>query len=318
MQVDLPIEQLRSYQYPVAEPADFDEFWAETFRVHGSAALDVRLQHVDSEMRTIESVDVTYAGYDGSDVRAWLLRPLGVHGPLPVVVEYLGYGGGRGLPVESLAYSSAGFAHLMLDTRGQGSTWRAGDTADPFGSGPAIPGFMTKGLLDRDSYYYRRLYVDACRLVDVARSLDDVDPSRITVTGRSQGGALSLVVAALRDDIALAVPHVPFLCAFQRALQITDREPFAEILRWLATHRLDAEAALATLNYFDGVSFARRATCPGLFSVGLQDLVSPPSTVFAAHNAFGGPRDITVWQYNGHEGGGPEDLLRTIRAVRAL
>jgi cephalosporin-C deacetylase len=318
MQVDLPLEQLRSYQYPVAEPADFDEFWAETFRVHGSAALDVRMQNVDSEMRTIESFDVTYAGYDGTDVRAWLLRPLGVDGPLPVVVEYLGYGGGRGLPVESLAYSSAGFAHLMLDTRGQGSTWRAGDTADPFGSGPAIPGFMTKGLLDRDSYYYRRLYVDACRLVDVARSLDNVDLSRITVTGRSQGGALSLVVAALRDDIALAVPHVPFLCAFQRALQITDREPFAEILRWLATHRLDAEAALATLTYFDAVSFARRATCPGLFSVGLQDLVSPPSTVFAAHNAFGGPRDMTVWRYNGHEGGGPEDLLRTIRAVRAL
>ncbi len=177
---------------------------------------------------------------------------------------------------------------------------------------------MTRGLLDRDTYYYRRLYVDAYRLVDVAKGLDGVDASRITVTGRSQGGALSLVAAGLRDDIALAVPHVPFLCAFQRALQVTDRDPFGEILRWLTTHRLEADQALATLGYFDGVSFARRATCPATFSVGLRDLVSPPSTVYAAHNVYGGPRDMTVWQFNGHEAGGPEDLLRTIRAVRAL
>ncbi|MCU1658165.1 MAG: Cephalosporin-C deacetylase [Pseudonocardiales bacterium] len=318
MRVDLPLEQLRTYSYALEEPDDFDEFWRATIREHASGPLNIRQQQVDCGLRTIDAVDLTYAGYAGSDVRAWVLRPSGHAGRLPVIVEYPAYGSGRGLPVESLAYASAGFVHVLLDARGQGSITRAGDTPDGFGSAPAVPGFMTRGLLDREEYYFRRLYVDAYRLIDVVQHLDGVDTDRITVTGRSQGGALCLVAAGLRDDIALAVPHVPFLCAFQRALEITDRDPFDEIGRWLATHRTMADEALATLRYFDGVSFAQRATCPARFCVGLHDLVSPPSTVFAAYNAYSGPRDMTVWRYNGHEAGGPQDLLRTIAAARSL
>src|SRR5262249_42180991 len=145
-----------------------------------------------------------------------------------------------------------------------------------------------------------------------------VDEARVVVTGRSQGGAMSLVAAGLRTDVALAVPHVPFLCAFQRALRVSDREPFAELGRWLGTHRQAADEALNTLRYFEGVALPRRASCPASFSVALNDLVSPPSTVFAAHNAYGGPAEMTVWAFNGHEAGGPEDELRTIRAVHAL
>ncbi len=49
-----------------------------------------------------------------------------------------------------------------------------------------------------------------------------------------------------------------------------------------------------------------------------MDGVCPPSTVYAAFNAYQGPKDITVWPYNNHEGGGPEDQLRTIRVLREL
>ncbi|MET0133569.1 MAG: acetylxylan esterase, partial [Kibdelosporangium sp.] len=211
-----------------------------------------------------------------------------------------------------------GFAHVIMDTRGQGSTWRTGDTADPVGSAPAIPGYLTRGLLDRDEYYYRRLYTDAYRLVDVVREHEAVDASRIVVTGRSQGGGLSLVVAGLRDDIALAVPHVPFMCALERALRMTEENPYGELARWMATHRDRVDEAFATLDYFDGVFFARRARCRGSFSVALNDPITPPSTVYAAHNEYGGPAEMTVWRYNAHEAGGPHDQLRTIRAAREL
>jgi cephalosporin-C deacetylase len=126
------------------------------------------------------------------------------------------------------------------------------------------------------------------------------------------------VVAGLRDDIAAAVPHVPFLCAFKRATAITDREPFAEIVRWCAIHRTRVDEAFRTLSYFDGTAFAARSRCPGSFSVALMDGVCPPSTVFAAYNVYGGDKEIAVWPYNDHEGGGPEDQLRTIRTVRRL
>jgi cephalosporin-C deacetylase len=40
-----------------------------------------------------------------------------------------------------------------------------------------------------------------------------------------------------------------------------------------------------------------------LFSVALQDDVCPPSTVYAAYNAYGGPRQIIEYPFNDHEGG---------------
>jgi cephalosporin-C deacetylase len=318
MQVDLPFDQLQAYEYPHPEPADFDAFWAKTLDEHVDVPLDARFESVDAALQTIETIDVTFRGYGGTDVKGWLLLPAHRDRSLPLVVEYLGYGSGRGLPVESLGYSSAGFAHAILDTRGQGSTSRTGHTPDPFGSAPSVPGFLTRGILTREDYYYRRLYTDAYRFVDVIKSHDAIDPTRITVTGRSQGAALSLVAAALRSDVALAVPHVAFLCAFQRAVQMTDHNPYGELVRWMATHRTDVDRAFETLAYFDAVSFARRATCPAKFSVALRDLVSPPSTVYAAYNAYGGPKDMTIWRFNGHEAGGPEDTLRTIRAIREL
>jgi Acetyl xylan esterase (AXE1) len=92
-------------------------------------------------LSTVESFDVSFAGYGGQPVRGWLLLPAVRNGRLPCVVEYLGYGAGRGLPLDWLIWSSVGFAHVVMDTRGQGSAWRAGDTPDLVdgGSDPAVP-----------------------------------------------------------------------------------------------------------------------------------------------------------------------------------
>ena len=205
--------------------------------------------------------------------------------PLPGVVEYIGYGGGRGFPHEWLAFPSAGFAYLVMDTRGQGSVWRRGDTAD-IGSGanPATPGFMTQGILDRQTYYYRRLYTDAVRAVEAIRSRADVDGERIAVTGASQGGGMSIAVAGLLPDVQVCLADVPFLQHFRRALDITPKDPYPEIARYLQIHRDKIEAVFHTLSYFDGMHFAARMRARALYSVGLMDTICPPSTVYASYN----------------------------------
>ena len=120
----------------------------------------------------IDVFDVTFPGYGGEPVKAWLSVPHGASGPLPAVVEYNGYGGGRGLPHERLTWAAAGYAHLFMDTRGQGSGWGSGgETPDPHGSGPAAPGFMTRGIDSPSQYYYRRVFTDAVRAVDAVRTL---------------------------------------------------------------------------------------------------------------------------------------------------
>jgi cephalosporin-C deacetylase len=318
MYVDLDGENLRNYQSGQENPADFDEFWKNTLSEARGFDIDVALVPVATGLVTVDVWDVTFSGFGGNRIRGWLRVPVGATGPLPTVVQFVGYGGGRGRATESLLWSAAGYAHFHMDTRGQGSTWSVGDTPDPQGSGPHHPGFVTKGIDSRESYYYRRLFTDAVRAIDAARGLPQVDASRVAVVGASQGGGIALAVAGLVPDLAAVAAFVPFLCDFPRATTITDADPYKEVGRYLATHRESVAAVQHTLAYFDGVNFARRASAPAWFSAGLMDAVCPPSTVFGAYNAYAGPKHISVWDYNGHEGGGPLDESVALNAFAGV
>ncbi len=299
---DLPLAELREFSPLVAEPADFDDFWASTLEESRAAGGPVSLVDAITPVTRLIVGDLTFPGFAGEGVRAWVTRPPG--NTLGTIIEYQGYGGGRGLPHERLHWAAAGYVHILMDTRGQGGTWgTGGDTPDPHGSGPAAPGVMTRGIASPRDYYYRRLFTDAVRLVDAARELPFVDPDRIAVTGGSQGGGVALAVGGLVPGLRAVMPDVPFLCNFRRSVELTPSDPFAEIARYLAVHRDRTERVFETLSYFDGVNFARRATARALFSVALMDQTVLPSSVFSAFNAYAAPAEIEVYEFNGHEGG---------------
>ena len=311
---DLPLEALWEYRPQLSEPEDLMPFWEETLSQAREASSPLlSLERVDNGLTLIDTWDVTFAGHDGSPVRAWYQRPAGAQADLPVVVEYLGYGGGRGEPLERLAFSAAGYGHLVMDTRGQGSTWGAGGhTADPAGSGPAASGVMTRGVASPHTSYLTRLFTDAVRGAD----------GRIALTGNSQGGGLALGTAGLVPDVDALAANVPFLTHMRRAVQITDADPYQEIVRYLAVHRDLEEQTFATLAYVDALHLGRRATAPAMFSVALRDVICPPSTVFAAYNHYGSAtdadpaREMVVYPYNNHEGGGPTQQRRQLDWLR--
>jgi cephalosporin-C deacetylase len=317
LRFDLPLEQLTEYRPERKEPPDFDRFWSETLSDARRHPLQATFEPVDVGLSTLQTFDVTFAGYGGQPVRGWLLLPAEHEGHLPCVVEYIGYGGGRGLPLDWLTWASVGYAHLVMDTRGQGSAYRAGDTPDQVegGSDPAFPGYMTRGITNPTTYYYRRVFTDAVRAVETAREHPAVDPARVAVTGASQGGGISIAVAGLVPDLVASLPDVPFLCHYRRATEITDSAPYSEIVGYLRVHRDKVERVFDTLSYFDGLNFATRAGCATLFSVGLMDPICPPSTVFAAYNYWAGQKDIRVWPYNLHNGG---ETFQTVEKIRFL
>jgi cephalosporin-C deacetylase len=316
---DLPLEQLKIYRPERSEPVDFDTFWQQTLDGARQYPLNAVFEPVDTGMSLIDVWDVTFAGYSGQPIKGWYLRPAGTSSPLPCVVEFIGYGGGRGYPVEWLAWPAIGYATFIMDTRGQGTAWRKGDTPDiPDGANPHYPGFMTQGILSPETYYYRRVFTDAARAIEAARSREDVDSQRIALTGGSQGGGITIAAAALVPDVQAMLPDVPFLCHFRRAIDLVNTYPYHEIVHFLRQHRTSEAQVLATLDYFDGVNFASRIRARALFSTGLMDEVCPPSTVFAAYNWLDSEKAITVYKYNQHEGGGTAHFLAKQAFLRDL
>ncbi|GAB3810846.1 cephalosporin-C deacetylase [Tessaracoccus terricola] len=308
---DLPLADLREFRPDVAQPADFDEFWTTTLAEARAVGGETVLTPADTPINQLVIEDLTFPGFNGEPIRAWVTRPR-TDTPLPAVVEYIGYNGGRGLPGERLQWAAAGYVHVFMDTRGQGSgSGSGGDTPDPYGSEGSVAGWMTRGISNPGTYFYRRVFTDGVRLVDAVKQLPFVDASRISVTGGSQGGGITLAVAALSQDVFAAMPDVPFLSHFQRSVELTPQLPFTEITHYLSVHRDQDDVVFNTLSYFDGVNFARRIEVPSLFSVALMDPIVLPSTVFAAYNHLASQdKDITVWKYNGHEGGQLHQWLR--------
>lgn len=314
---DLPQSQLETYRSSAKAPADFDTFWTATLSEARSFTLDPIFERTDHGLDLFETYDVTFSGFGGHRVRGWYIKPAG-RAVDRCVVKYIGYGGGRDLPHPHLLWPATGRAVLVCDTRGQGSTWGVSDTPDPVGSDPAHPGSMTRGVLDPRTYYYRRVFTDAVRAVEAARSRAEIDPDKVAVAGGSQGGGISLAVAGLDPRVYAAMPDVPFLCDFPRAVGLTTRDPYGEIVRYLVAHRGKVEQAFRTLNYFDGVHFAARAKASALFSVALMDDICPPSTVYGAYNAYAGKKSIESYMFNNHEGGGTAQELRQIEWLAAL
>ena len=316
--VDMPQHELDHYRPQRGEPGDFDAFWTATLAAARAFPLDARFEPVKTHLSAVEVEDVTFNGFAGQPIKGWLLRHASATGPLPAIVEYVGYGGGRGLPHERLVWASAGYAHLVMDTRGQGSAWQSGDTPDDGPAGNSHPGFATRGVLNPDTYYYRRLYTDAVRAVEAARAHPLVDPARVLVAGGSQGGGTAIATAGLVGDLAGVIADVPFMQHIRHATQITDGYPYKEIAEFCKVHRDKIERVFTTLSYVDGVNFAARATAPALYSVALMDDICPPSTVYASYNHYAGPKEIEVYPYNGHEGGGAYQVARALEFARSV
>jgi cephalosporin-C deacetylase len=314
-QFDLSPTELVDYDPRLPAPAELSAFWDQTLAETRHHELGPERRAVSTPLVAVETFDVSWRGFGGDRIRGWLhlpAAPVRAPGRLPAVVQLQGYNGGRGLAFEHVFWATAGYAQLVVDTRGQGSGWTVGDTADPAGSGPAQPGYLTRGIADPATYYYRRAYADVVRAVEFMRGVDEVDAGAVAVTGASQGGGLSLAVAALCPDVVAVMPDVPFLCDFRRAMQVAPGEPYGELVRYLAAHRDHEATVFETLAYFDGAVLARRASAPALFSVALMDETCPPSTVYAAFNAYAGPKEIVAYPYNDHEGGEVFHLERQV------
>jgi cephalosporin-C deacetylase len=289
----------------VGRPADFDAFWRETLAAAERIPLNPTFAR--NELRCSDEVDVydvRYDSLDGVRVSAWYCVPRNATGPLPGLILPPGYIQDPPIPKD---WAARGYAALFPAPRGKVRS------REQFDAG--YPGLLTHNIVDRNTYGYRGFYVDTLRAIDVLKGRSEVDAARIGVYGSSQGGALAIVLPALRpDDIVAAAAGVPYLTDYLGAAELTRTYPFHEINDYLQLYPQRRAAVKETLAYFDCLNFAPQVRCPIVVSLGTQDNIVPPETCRAAFDALGSS-EKTLYCYGncGHDGGmsmGFTDLVR--------
>ncbi len=276
----------------VPRPADFDEFWDSALAEARHFGLNETISedHLRSNDRAIV-YRVSFTSLERVRVGGWYAVPRG-EGPFPALQLVPGYSLRANLAVRS--WAELGVAALWLSIRGHESDSQIT---------PGFPGFLCHNITDRHRYIYRGGFCDAVRGIDFLRSRSEVDLSRLAVTGSSQGGALTLVTAALAGDIIAAAPDVPFLTNYRYCVAASTSYPYAEIADLLRLHPDIEDQLWETVAYFDIVNFAPRVTCPVLLAVGMHDDICPTPATLAMAKSIAGPVELAIYDDAAHEAG---------------
>lgn len=296
---DMPLEQLREYRPPLTRRADFAAFWNESKEILAQVPSDPQLIPIEYPVDGVEVYELSFSGFGDARIRGYYALPKKA-GQHPGLIMYHGYNWSHDGQIHDVVnWALHGYATFGMLVRGQQLS--EDNSVAPYGHSA---GWMTKGILSKETYYYRGVYMDAIRALDVLAQREEVDDSRIGVIGGSQGGALSLVAAALSHIPQIVVADYPYLSHFRRAIDTALVGPYLEINEYFRRNSAPdiEEKAMETLSYYDLMNFAPWITCPVLVSIGLIDEITPPSTVFAAYNHLETTeKKIQVYRYFGHE-----------------
>ena len=287
-------EKLKPY---TKNPEDFDNFWQGNLEDARQSQLHVDCKKVD---RYCTDETDTYLLKIKTDKRhsiyAYLSRPK-KQGQYPVVL----CPPGAGIktikePMRNIYYAKNGFIRLEMEIHGLNPEMTDEQFKEITTAFDYENGYLTNGLDNKDNYYMKHVYVACVRAVDYLCSLPEWDGKNVFVQGGSQGGALSLITAALDPRITACVANHPALS--DMAGYLDNRAggyPHFNRLKGMLT-----PAKVETMAYFDVVNFARRITCPVYLTWGYNDNVCPPTTSYIVWNLITAPKESLITPINEH------------------
>jgi cephalosporin-C deacetylase len=256
---------------------EVEAFWKKTRDRLAGEPMEAQVEEL-AEPLPYKKYKVALRSLEG--VRFITLLALPIQGeasakPWPVIVTIPGYGGTQ--QGVMLSECQRGYAVLQVFPRGQGDSealWK-------------IEGDKLTGHLDQpEGAYYQGAYADVMRAIDFVMSRGDLDHERIALVGTSQGGGISLSVAALDSRVKAVAAHVPFLCNFRLAARTAN----SRVKNQLDQAKRNDEAALRTLDYFDPFQLAPKLRVPVLISAGGRDEVCPLATIQSVYERVPSPK----------------------------
>lgn len=278
-------------------PADFESFWSKVLEEARWTALEPTFEFLPE--RSTPDVTTYHVSFQND---RWGRRVYGIlnipskPGRYPALLRVPGagvrpYGGDQWTAKKGVIVLEIGI-HGIPVTREQ-SYYDQLFTA-------ALADYWLHSLNDRNKNYYKHVVTGAVRSVDFIAELakDGVawDGKNLGVTGSSQGGFLSLAVAALDKRVSCYGAVHAALCDHSASLhKVACGWPHY----WYNNANPDPRE-VSESRYYDGVNFARCITCPGWFSFGYNDDVVPPTTAWATYNTVSAPKTIRPYQLTGH------------------
>lgn len=296
--IEKKLSELYAYRPDGTPPADLDRFWELTLQEAAAKPLNGQREAAETLSPYIQAYRVTYNGFDTTPIHGWLLFPLFAmadHAKLPCIVSFHGYTGSKGIPEQHAPWLMNGYAVFAVDVRGQG-----GETGNHLTQQYGMSrGWMTQGILDPYQSYYRAITVDALQALAWVSQQPEIDSEQLIVAGQSQGGGLALAVGALSEKPVKIIADIPNMCHMDYGI-FHSTGSLKEAAEFVAAHPDKLEQVLQTLSYFDMLHLYERLQAPVLMSVGLKDTVCVPETIFSVYNRIAGPKQLTVFPFNGH------------------
>ena len=282
-------------QPTVKMPADFEAFWNAGKAELAQIPMDPKMIHVPE--RSTETVDVYHVNFQNiknSRIYGVLTVPKG-SGKYPAILQVPGagirpYSGDLGKAGRGAITLQIGIHGIPIDL--------APEVYANLSSG-ALNGYWNFNVSDKDIYYYKRVYLGCIRAVDFLASLPQYDGQNLGIQGGSQGGALSIITAALD-------PRIKYLSAMYPAMSDMTGYLNGRAGGWphiFAGNNLayyDYPEAIETIGYYDVVNFARILKTPGFYSWGFNDDTCPPTSYYSAYNQIKAPKEVFVVPETGH------------------
>ena len=280
----------------VDNPDNFVQFWEQAKLEASKIPMDAKMTLLPE--RCNEKVNVYHVNIQnfrtGARLYGILCIPKG-EGKFPALLKVPG----AGIRAYSgdVATAERGIITFEIGIHGIPVTMDPGVYVDLGNS--ALNGYFNFNLDNRDRYYYKRVYLGCVRANDFLLSLPQFDETNLGVSGGSQGGALSIITAALD-------PRVKYLAAFYPALSDVTGYLKGRAGGW--PHLFDKSNAqfnntkekLETVKYYDVVNFARQLKVPGFYSWGFNDETCPPTSMYSAYNVITAPKELYLDLETGH------------------
>ena len=285
-------------------PSDFDQFWQRNIEEARKAPLHVDCKKVDAYCTDDTDMYLLKIRTDGHhSIYGYLSRPKemvngkSVNCKYPVVL----CPPGAGIktikePMRNIYYAKNGFIRLEMEIHGLNPEMTNEQFQEISAAFSKENGYVENGLDDRDNYYMKHVYTGCVRAIDYLCSLPDWDGKNVFVQGGSQGGALSLVTAALDKRVTACVANHPALSDVAGYLD-NRAGGWPHMNR---DHNMLTPQKVETLQYYDVVNFARRITCPVYLTWGYNDNVCPPTTSYIVWNLITAPKESLVTPINEH------------------